>query len=416
MMMNRICKFSAVAMDCCWARHVLGKTQPNPTRQPGDIMGKPNLERKAYGVFLLCLTLAIASPAQTFKTLHKFNFTNGANPYAGLMQASNGNLYGTTSSGGVHGGGGTVFKITLSGHLTSLHSFAYTDGNFPVAVPVEATDGNLYGTTCDGGANGDYGTVFKITLSGRLTMRYSFAGTDGECPTADLVQATNGKFYGVTYQGYGTIFTITLSGKLKTLHTFDGTDGAQPAESLALTRDGNFYGTTSVGGPHGFGTVFKITPSGKLTTLHNFAGKRDGTNPYAGLVQATDGNFYGATYGTRRSGPASTAGTVFKITPSGKLTTMHTFDGTDGSQPYANLIQATDGNFYGTTLIGGANNCGTIFRITLGGKLKTLHSFDETDGCQSFGLIQATDGNLYGTTYLGGDNSDGTVFRLSIRK
>jgi uncharacterized repeat protein (TIGR03803 family) len=417
---NRFCEFLAGGIHCCCGPHVLGKPQPKPARQPGDIMGKPNLERKAYGILLLCLTMAIASRAQTITTLHSFHRTDGAHPYAGLGQATNGKLYGTTSEGGKYGSG-TVFRFTPSGKLTTLYSFAYTDGSFPVAVPIQATDGNLYGTTCDGGANGDYGRIFKITPSGKLTKLYDFAGTNGACPTADLMQAADGKLYGITYHGgahgFGTVFKITLSGKLTTLYNFcsqeNCRDGAQPAESLAQTSKGNFYGTTSVGGAHAFGTVFKITPSGKLTTLHNFAGTGDGTNPYAGLVQA-NGNFYGTTYGTTRLGGSSTAGTVFKITPSGKLTTLHSFAGTDGAQPYANLIQATDRNLYGTTLAGGANNCGTIFKITLGGKLTTLHSFDGADGCQSFGLIQATDGSLYGTTYLGGANGLGTVFRLSF--
>jgi uncharacterized repeat protein (TIGR03803 family) len=207
------------------------------------------------------------------------------------------------------------------------------------------------------------------------------------------------------------VFKITLTGTLTTLHSFDSTDGDAP-RALVRATDGNFYGTATQGGTNGGGTVFKITPSGKLTTLYNFcsqSGCTDGANPIAGLVQATDGNFYG----TATQGGANGYGTVFKITPSGKLTTLDSF-GPYGF-PEATLVLATDGNFYGTTSSGGAAGDGTIFKITPSGKLTTLHTFDGTDGeFTAAALVQDTNGKFYGTAPGGGANGDGTVFSLSV--
>jgi uncharacterized repeat protein (TIGR03803 family) len=335
-------------------------------------------------VLALCGVTALALPAQTFTTLHSFDGTDGSLPYAGLVQATNGDFYGTTC-GFVCGasGPGTIFKMTPSGTLTTLYSFCSqtncTDGDYPVAGLIQATNGDFYGTTELGGANGNYGTVFRMTPSGTLTTLYSFCSqtncTDGFEPNAGLIQATNGEL----------------------------------------------YGTTAVGGANGnYGTVFKITPSGTLTTLYSFCSQTnctDGGYPDAGLIQATNGDFYGTTAG----GGASFNGTVFKITPSGTLTTIHTFAGypTDGSISTAGLIQATNGDFYGTASGGGANNDGTVFKITPSGTLTTLYSFCAQSGCTdgtgpTAALVQATNGTLYGTALGGGANGDGTVFSLSV--
>jgi uncharacterized repeat protein (TIGR03803 family) len=262
---------------------------------------------------------------------------------------------------------------------------------------IQGTDGNFYGTVLqEQGGQFTEGTVFKITPSDTLTTLYNFGQlpTSGRLPVGGLAQASDGNFYGTTAQGgtnsSGTLFKITPSGTLTTLHNFCSqsgcADGQGPGGPLVQGTDGNLYGTTSAGAntacSGGCGTVFKITTTGTLTTLHSFD-LTDGVDPNAGLIQATDGNFYGTTYsgGSNNSSYSSgTCGTVFKITPAGTLTTLHTFDYTDGAHPIAGLIQATDGNFYGTTGGGGnCNNfgggCGTVFRITATGKLTTLHSF-----------------------------------------
>jgi len=416
-------------------------------------------------------TSAVAATTYTmgsFTTLHSFDFTDGAHPYAGLVQATDGNFYGTATNGGANSciyygtnfGCGTVFQITPGGTLTTLHNFDSTDGAWPYAGLLQATDGNFYGTTQMGGANDacngsntsgytGCGTVFKITLSGTLTSLYSFCAlsscADGDNPYAALVQGTDGNFYGTTQfggaSGYGTVFKITPSGALTTLYGFDYKDGGQLEGALVQGTDGNFYGTTVEGGTAGYGTVFKITPSGALTTLYSFcsgyylSGAKiecaDGMAPsfYGSLVQGTDGNFYGTTtWGgandlCRLSAYIVGCGTVFKITPSGTLTTLYSFCSqsgcTDGSQPDAGLVQATDGNLYGTTSSGGAHGFGSVFKITPGGTLTALYSFGSqtncADGNSPFApLVQDTDGNFYGTTLGGGANYDGTVFSLSV--
>jgi uncharacterized repeat protein (TIGR03803 family) len=404
-------------------------------------MNKLDWWMRTCGVFLLWATAAVTLPAQTFTTLDTFNYdTNGAEPTAALIQATNGDLYGTTSRGASEG---TVFKITPKGVLTNLYTFSCpggncTNGQWPYAGLVQGTNGEFYGTTYFGGANdtcpgpNTCGTVFKITPSGTLKTLHSFDGTDGQFPYIGegLIQATNGNFYGTTNQGgansAGTVFKITPSGKLTTLYNFcskggpNCTDGAGPWGGLVQATNGDLYGTTA-------GTVFKITQSGRLTTLHTFAGTegRGGT----GLVQGTDGNFYGTTIS---GGTNVIGGTVFTITPSGTLTTLYSFcsqsNCTDGQLPYAGVVQGTDGNFYGTTQAGGANGscvnggengCGTVFSITPSGTLTTLYNFCPQSGCTDgtnpfAGLVQDTNGAFYGTTWGGGLDGVGTVFSLSV--
>jgi uncharacterized repeat protein (TIGR03803 family) len=375
-----------------------------------------------------------SAQAQTFTTLYSFDSTHGQQPYAGLIQGTDGNFYGTTGYGGANSDG-TVYKITPGGTLTTLYNFCSqsncADGDAPSGELVQGTDGNFYGATQGGGANGD-GTVFRITPGGTLTTLYTFCSqsncADGDNPYGGLIQGTDGNFYGTTLLGgansYGTVFKITPSGTLTTLHSFDSTDGDCPNGALIQATYGNFYGTTVFGGAlncatsnySGCGTVFKITPGGTLTTLYTFCSQgtcTDGEWPYAGLAQGTDGNFYGTTF----LGGVNGDGTVFRITPGGTLTTLYNFcsqsNCADGSQPYGGLVQGTDGNFYGTNFA--ANGDGTIFRITASGTLTTLHGFDGTDGqYPEAALMQATNGTFYGTTFYGGANALGTVFSLSV--
>jgi uncharacterized repeat protein (TIGR03803 family) len=401
-----------------------------------NVLSKLNWGKRACAVLALCATTAIALPAQTLTTLFSFDGTDGAVPQAGLVQATNGDLYGTTVSGGTNTNG-TVFKITPGGALTTLYSFCSlgypcADGDSPYAGLVQASNGDLYGTTYSGGAN-RYGTVFKITPGGTPTTLYSFCSqsgcTDGLAPYAALVQAANGDLYGTTVyggaDGFGTVFKITPSGALTTLYRFCSdypscTDGADPYAGLVQAANGDFYGTTYSGGANGnYGTVFKITPGGTLTTLYSFcsqSGCPDGGEPYAGLVQAADGDLYGTTvYG----GANGNYGTVFKITPSGTLTTLHSFNGTtDGATPAAGLVQATNGDFYGTAS-SGANNYGTVFKITPSGTLTTLYRFCHQTHCPDgatpyAGLVQDTNGDFYGTTAGPNGYGPGTVFRLSV--
>ena len=390
-------------------------------------MSKLTLAR-AICIAVFGAATAIAASAQTFASLLDFAGSNGAGSSASLLQAEDGKLYGSTGVGGADSVG-TIFKVSTRGVLRSIHGFDVTDGAYPAASLAQANNGAFYGTTILGGANG-WGSVFKITPDGTLTTLYSFC-SQSNCPDGSylyggLVQGTDGSFYGATgaggATGDGTIFKITPQGVLITLHDFDYADGYEPFATLIQGNDGSFYGTTSAGGLYGSGTVFKVTASGVLTTLHSFD-STDGVNLDSPLLQASNGSFYGTT----QEAGSGNGGTVFKITPSGILTTLYSFcsliDCADGSGPHGGLVEATDGNFYGTTLYGGLNGhcassdtagCGTIFEINPDGVLTTLHVFDSTDGANpSAGLLQDTNGNFYGTTQDGGAFNDGTVFSLS---
>ncbi len=402
---------------------------------------------RACSALLLCVATAFALQAQTFRKLHNFDYTGGAEPMAALLQGTDGNLYGTTYEGGANGYTGTVFKITIGGTLTTLYSFCSQsncgDGQWPYGALIQGIDGNFYGTTAYGGASNFYGTVFKITPSGTLTTLHSFDNSEGGYPLAGLLQTADGNLYGTTSDygpnGDGTVFKITPSGALTTLYSFCSqpgcTDGRDPYAALVLGGDGNLYGTTVSGGAAGFcassdgcGTVFKITPSGTLTTLHSFEGT-DGAAPFAGLIQAPDGNLYGvAAYGGTNNACPTGCGTIFTITPGGTLTTLYNFcsqDGcTDGYLPYAGLTLGNDGNLYGSTEYGGDDGAGTAFKITPGGMRTTLYNFCSQSNCTDGGvpvaaLIQDTNGKLYGTTPFGGAGFScapyacGTVFSLS---
>lgn len=385
--------------------------------------------------YVLCAATAVTLPAETFAILHTFDGTDGSGPEAALIQASDGDFYGSTSNGG-SARLGTIFRITPPGRLTTLYSFCPQSGCLDGEIPqglIQATDGDFYGTTYEGGAE-SVGTIFKITQSGALTTLYSFCSqsncTDGGNPTGTLVQAADGEFYGTTGRygenHSGTVFKFSsANGTLTILHSFNGTDGQYP-NGLVRASDGLFYGTTLQGGsacseaPEGCGTIFSVTLSGALTTLYSFCartGCADGYSPSAGLIQGSDADLYGTTY---FGGGADSSGTVFKIAANGVLTTIRAFDGTDGASPDGTLIQGVNGNFYGTTAQGGAKAFGTIFEITPAGILTTLYNFCPeggacTDGeSPQTGLLQSTNGDLYGEAAGGGSNGDGTIFRLSL--
>ncbi|HEX4537107.1 MAG TPA: choice-of-anchor tandem repeat GloVer-containing protein [Candidatus Acidoferrum sp.] len=389
--------------------------------------------RAAYAVVLLCLATAIASPGQTYTTLVNFNKSDGALPESSLIQGFDGKLYGTTNWG--PNDNGNVFKVTDSGTLTTLHNFCTQtncgDGNHPYTAVVQAPSGMFYGTTSARGAH-NAGTVFKITANGTLATLYSFCSqakcADGK-RASTLVLGSDGNLYGTTAagnydgcgtQGCGTVFKVTRSGVLTTLFSFCGKStcvdhGFQPMAGLVQGTDGNFYGTTYAGGTNHNGTIFKITPTGNLTTLYSFCAQAncaDGAYPLGALVQGADGNFYGTTLlgGLMNSnGCSNGCGTVFKISSGGELTTLHDFcseaNCADGAaSAYGpNLIQASDGDFYGTSTA-------TIFKITPQGVLTPLYNTPNSAN----NLVQASDGNFYGTTAHGGLYNWGTVFRLSV--
>jgi len=284
---------------------------------------------------------AISIHAQTLTTLHSFNGADGDLPVAGLVQSLDGNLYGTTTEGGGYGGG-TIYKISTRGALTTVYRFCSqsgcTDGRQPyVGALLQAADGSIYGNTYHGGVNG-LGVIFKLSPSSVLTTLYSFCPQAGcaEYPQGTLVQA-GGYVYGTTSFGeannaHGSVFKMAPDGTLTTLCSFcsqaDCADGSHPGAGLILGFDGNFYGTTESGGANcrepGCGTIFKVTPGGTLTTLYSFCSQTDcvdGSTPLGGLVQGNDGDLYGTT----QLGGSHGLGTVFKITPSGTLTKLYSF-------------------------------------------------------------------------------------------
>lgn len=309
-------------------------------------------------------------------TLHSFDGADGEYGYSVPVQGPDGNFYGTTYLGGTKGDG-TVFKMTPSGAVTTLHSFGGADGSQPLAGLAAGSDGNFYGTTNLGGSHGD-GSVFKVTPSGHFTILHSFcsqaACVDGDSSYAGLIEASDGNLYGTTLgggtQGHGTVFKITKSGTLTTLYSFCAqsgcADGEFPQTGLVQASNGNLYGETILGGAYGSGTIFELTLNGELTTLYSAcsrSGCPDGNYLYAPLIQAKDGNLYGI----MQIGGAHNSGTVFKITLSGALTTLYSFCSqpacADGQYPAAGLVQATNGKLYGTTADGGGHSDGTVFSI-----------------------------------------------------
>ena len=361
---------------------------------------------------LTASTFVTVAREQTFELLHSFQNLDGATPYVGLMQGTNGNFYGTTFFGGTNNYG-TVFKMTTNGALTTLVTFSNTsNGAYPEAALVQGSDGNFYGTT-DSGGTGGAGTLFKMTATGTLTNLVKFINSNGGYPLGRLLQGRDGNFYSTTYyggtNGVGIAFKMTTNGALTTLVTFNTNNGAFPLARLVQGSNDNFYGTTYQGGTSNLGTVFQMTTNGSLTTLVGFNGT-NGANPGAGLIQWSDGNFYGTT----RFGGTNNYGTVFKMTTNGTLTTLASFDYSgNGANPRGGLVQGSDGNFYGTTSQGGAYGYGTVFQMTPAGTLATLVTFDNNNGAFPWdGVVQAADRGFYGTTSAGGTNGYGTIFRI----
>jgi uncharacterized repeat protein (TIGR03803 family) len=382
-------------------------------------------------IWFSMLGIAHLAQASTETILHSFtcSATDGCKPQGGLILDSEGNLYGTTQGGGANGGG-TVFKLAPSGDLTILHSFACgtTDGCDPGSGVVLDSKGNLYGTTWQGGADGN-GTVFEVSASGTETILHSFTcGTDG-CSFAGiggggLVLDKANNLHGTTFTGgfspsdCGTVFKlIPSSGKLTTLYSFScGLDGGTPVGGIALDKANNLYGTTSGGGAYSFGTVFKVAPSGKETVLHSFnANGEDGFLPYGGVILDSKNNLYGTTY----RGGAIGAGTIFEVTASDTETVLYSFTcGTKSCEPEEGLAFDKYGNLYGTTQWGGLYDLGTVFEWASSGVATTLHTFADNgrDGylppLSANGPAIDSEGNLYGTTSAGGANGGGTVFKI----
>jgi uncharacterized repeat protein (TIGR03803 family) len=324
------------------------------------------------------------------------NFCGGYNGCAGsrewgIMQTREGTFYGTSQEGGT--GAGNMFTMTPQLVGADFADFGDKGGQNPLSAPILGTDGNFWGVGIAGTKNNNSncdlgcGSIYKVTPEGAVTTEHAFCAqpncADGWAPVGSLLQASDGNFYGTTNaggattgclfsEGCGTIFKMTLQKVFTTLFTFSGTgsDGGNVWDvALIEGTDGALYGATSAGGLYGGGTVFKITTAGVFTTLYNFcalANCADGSQPQGGLIQASDGNFYGTTSVTGPNG----GGTIYRITPAGAFTNVYSFCSlsgcADGSYPPSALFQATDGRIYGVTNDGGTDESGTVFRLNLG--------------------------------------------------
>jgi uncharacterized repeat protein (TIGR03803 family) len=397
----------------------------------------------------LAVVATQSAHGQTYKVLYSFKGqVDGGYSYAGVVLDAKGNLYGTTYYGGTGPcynqyidtyGCGKVFKVSPSGKETVLYSFTDgTDGGYPEAPVTIDSSGNLYGTTSQGGIIGCYasdlgcGAVFKLDAAGRVTVLHTFTGaTDGGAPNQGVVRDGTGTLYGTTYNGgdascysyngtCGTVFKINTSGKETVLHSFTGSpDGTYPFAGILLRdKNGNLYGTTQAGGGLENGTVYKVDTTGKETVLFNKFSNRNGIEPQGNLARDANGNLYGTT----TTGGTGVRGVVFRLDTTGKVTVLHSFTGSDGETPLGGVIRDAKGNLYGTTQTGGAKKYfGTVFKLDTTGKLTVLHSFTgRADGAEPYGaLIQDASGNLYGTTSNGGNltacggGGCGVVFKLT---
>jgi uncharacterized repeat protein (TIGR03803 family) len=361
------------------------------------------------------LSLTLAAHAQTYTVLYNMteNSTGVWGPQAvgNFAQARDGNLYSTSQLGGTFTKG-VIFRLTQTGQVTVLHSFDGTDGATPRGGLTLATDGFLYGTTCAGGLYNN-GTVFKISASGSgyaVVHDFNINAGDGYCPEAAPVQGRDGNFYGTTTEsipGSGLVYKVTPAGVMTNLHVFNqgaNKDGQTPM-GIILGADGNFYGTTDTGGASDLGAVYKITPTGTFTLMHSFTGNSgDGERPRGTILQASDGNLYGTEWVGKY---------IYKITLAGVFTEFVTLPQQSGFSTSAGLTQATDGKFYGL----GGFGFGSIMQVTTGGVVTFPHTFDYTDGgSPQVAVFQHTNGKLYGDTPEGGTSAPpgGVAYSLNM--
>lgn len=403
-------------------------------------------------------TVTVIPGAAEISYIYSFgsNPSDAAQPNGPLLLGSDGNLYGTSRSGGTSrchdfpNACGTVFRISPSGEETVLHSFSDSvdEGFWPTAPLVQTADGNFYGTTAFGGEY-SAGTLYKMTPDGLMTLLYSFGGSaaDAMVPAA-LIQGNDGNFYGTSSSGgayhcdqlpkvgnnCGTVFKVTPAGELTVLYSFGAStaDGVQPIAPLMQANDGNFYGTTSLGGEYDGGTVFKITPAGVLTILYSFKSGVDvvpppeGTAPQGSLIQASDGALYGTAVAGGLLDCPGGCGTVFRITLDGAYSVLYSFRGPDAGDaagPAPFLIQARNGNIYGTSYGGGAfgnDLAGVVFELTPAGSERVLYSFGPLNvnpSSPNAGVIEADDGTFYGITAYGVRGGPaGSVFKLTLTR
>jgi uncharacterized repeat protein (TIGR03803 family) len=366
-------------------------------------------------------------PSVSFTTL--YNFTDGSSDggfvFGQPVIDPSGNIYGTAEGGGADGYG-TVWRFSSGGSISVLHSFAESDGSYPfVGLTQMPAKGNFFGTTYDGGSAG-YGTVFKVTTSGSFSTLYNFGSQAGdpEYIYSGVALDPKGNLYGTGDEGgangYGAIWQVTSAGKETVLYSFDYTDGAYPS-SGSLHRDavGDLFGFTEGGGDNGCGVLFEYSEGGAFSVLHNFNCGTDG-----GYLTGNVLEYKGSLYGTAQEYGANDDGTVWRYDISTTtFTVLHNFDGSDGEFPLGGVgcqqgkKTVCTGNLFGTTVEGGSGGYGTVWEINSSGTFTTLHNFAETDGAYPYSRpFVSKAGNVYGTTYYGGSSSYGTLYEITGAK
>lgn len=362
-----------------------------------------------------------ADAGPTFDVLHVFNggAKDGANPAGPVIQDANGNLYGTTLQGGANSEG-TVYKLNKAGHVRVLVTFNNANGSFPDSGLVFDKVGNLYGTAVEG--PGGSGVLFRVDKDGNEEIVHAFQGgqdSEAAVPTGGVTIDEAGNLYGTTLfgaPGFGTVYQVDPTGKFTVLYTFKGkSDGVEPRGPLVRDADGNLYGV-AVEDLKEKGTIFKLATDGTLSVLHTFVGGQNGGKPQPGLLLDKAGNLFGSTL----TGGDSGKGTLFEITNNGEFKRLYSFKGkADGNSPNGGLIQDADGNIYGTTQNGPRKFAlGTVFKLNSAGKLTVLHSFrGGKDGAVPLaGLMRDNAGNLYGTAvknFLIRQVQGGSVFKIT---
>ncbi len=368
--------------------------------------------------FILLMAISASfSFAQTLTTLHAFTGDgDGASPYAGLVRDAVGNLYGTTYKGG-EDNQGIVFKLNPAGRYSFLHTFQgidQGDGANPFGGVLLDAHGNVFGTTTIGGRV-NVGSVYRIANVGGETLLHSFTlGEDGCFPMSSLIMDAHGNLYGTTpdcgSESEGTVFRVSRDGQEAIVYSFVNLEEDEgPETALTMDTEGRFYGTHPYGGEFGGGFVFRLNPNFNEGVLYNFSAN---SYPASNLMLGNDGYFYGTTH----YGGDDTMGTVFKLSLGGVETILHSFtgDATDGAEPYAAVVQDSQGNLYGTTYYGGTSGMGTVFKLDSAGNETILYNFTGgSDGGNPYGgVVLDPSGNLYGTTTGGGKYDLGTVFKL----
>jgi uncharacterized repeat protein (TIGR03803 family) len=356
---------------------------------------------------------------QTVKNLVNFNGGNGAGPdLVSWTQGRDGRLYGTTAAGGASGEGAFIRFDPATQNITVYHSFDGGDGSHPDGGVTLGSDNNFYGTALQGGSF-DQGVLYKFTVNGTYTLLHTFTGgSDGGGPLGPPIEATDGNLYGTTSGliGPSTIYKFTRDGVFSVVYTFKTATTGTHVNGLIQGSDGKLYVTSSGGGPNGCGTIVKVALYGALLDTFPFDCATNGGAPPGPLAQASDGNYYGAA----EFGGGFAGGILFELTPASGIngiTPLYNFGGsaTDGSSPAGNLVQGTDGNLYGSTGSDASKNSGTLYQWSFSNGYRQLYHFEGTFvTTPSGGLTQHTSGLFYGSAVAGGSHNDGMIFSLDM--